>query len=408
MKQPRKKMHPPTTSGTRITALLLFMLLTALFKNHDIVMIGKATAATPALLAATAVPTTTTKYVEMGICENVQTGSKRCAMQASDCQFDHWNGEMSVHLEAFFSAFEQEQFGYHQDDASSSLCTCENTQIGSCNDRCSPQRYGYCFTNESFVEMFSSSTTAPLADLSSSRSSSSSSNSNNDCSCHTANYGACQNAVTGQYFCAFSPNDCVVDGHFWIHPQDTQEAIGIICTCDKVRVGGCVGDHGQKFTCAVSSDDCQRVEHYQEPYTLKLTTGRMCNLCKPLSTSTTSDESSVVPYEDELTNMDKEETGAGSNNNGVPSGLSRVARTFLSLLAFAVIVALVLFLYSKRTSAKRTESTSSNDSGVASEWKILRRNKSSSKYLEVSASSSQDSDQMFPCVMAKGPDAEII
>lgn len=389
-------MHP-TTSGTRITALLVLFMLT-LFTNHDI-MIGKVTAAAPA-----AVATTNTKYVEMGICENVQTGSKRCAMQASDCQFDHWNGEMSVHLEAFFSAFEQEQFGYKDDASSSSLCTCENTQIGSCNDRCSPQRYGYCFTNESFVEMFSSSTTAPLTDLSGS----SSSSSNNDCSCHTANYGACQNAVTGQYFCAFSPNDCVVDGHFWIHPQDTQETIGIICTCDKVRVGGCVGDRGQKFTCAVSADDCQRVEHYQEPYTLKLTTGRMCNLCKPLSTSTTSDESSVVPYEDELTNMEKEETGPGNNNNGVPSGLSRVARTFLSLLAFAVIVALALFLYSKRTSAKRTESTNSNDSGVASEWKILRRNKSSSKYLEVSASSSQDSDQMFPCVMAKGPDAEII
>jgi hypothetical protein len=373
---------PTTTSGGHISILLLFTLLF----NH---MIATATAVS---LAGSVMATK--KYVELGVCENMQTGTKRCAMQVSDCQFDHWNGEMAVHLEAFYSAQQQKQFGY--EDAA---CFCENTQIGSCDDRCSPQRYGYCFKDESFQENFSSltSTTDP------SGSSTTNTSSNSSCSCQSSNYGACQNIATGQYFCAFSPNDCVVDGHFWIHPQDTQEAIGIVCTCDRVRVGGCVGERGHKFTCAVSADDCSRDEFYQAPYTLKRTTGRTCNLCKPLSSSSSNEEgsTSIVPYEDELSHVDKETAGHRM------SGLSRVGSTFLALFVFGAMVALVLFLYSKkRRSTIGTDASGANPS--ASEWRFLRRSKSGSKDLEICGSSSQDGEQMFPCVMAKGLDAEII
>lgn len=323
------------------------------------------------------------RIVELGICENVQTGEKRCAMQASDCEFDHYIGEMLVHGEMFYSAHQQKQLRFPE------TCSCQHTFVGSCNNRCSPQRYGYCFMNESFREHFVLESTAADGgggggvDPNDANVATSSS-----CTCQDAHYGACQNAVTGEFFCAFSPNDCVADGvHVWIHPEDTQKVLGLVCTCDKVRVGGCVGERGQRFACAVTSDDCLKDEHYQTPYTLKWTHGRMCNLCERLS----SDGDSLTLYEDELTNV-------SNKGQGRPSGLSRVGKTFLSLFVIGAMVGMAMFLFAKQLRKK-------SEIYRSSYWTFLRKNR---KEYQVPSYGRDKDDQMFPCIMTKNSDVEII
>lgn len=190
---------------------------------------------------------------EIGVCEDVQSGRMRCAMQSSDCkpqQID--NG--SVQGEKWYSAYMQKQRGQE-------FCSCQDTSIGSCNSRCSPQQLGYC---DHSSEIFHDAMTVTH---------------NVDCKCNNALYGACQDLSSSMnHFCALSPSDCEEDHHhFWIEPSKTKSVTGLDCSCKQVRVGGCIGKI-MGFTCALSKDDCPW-DVYYPPYSLKKLHGHTCNLC---------------------------------------------------------------------------------------------------------------------------------
>lgn len=231
---------------------------------------------------------------ENGVCEDVQTGRMRCAMQSSDCkpqQID--NG--TVKGEKWYSAYIQKQRGLE-------FCSCQDTSIGSCNSRCAPQQLGYC--DHAANEIFHDATTLTH---------------NDDCKCNTATYGACQDLSSSMnHFCALSPSDCEEDHHhFWVEPSKTKSVTGLDCSCKQVRVGGCIGKI-MGFTCALSKDDCPW-DVYYPPYSLKRLHGHTCNLC------VVEGDDTSVPELDELDSLGQNDVKLTKNR------LSGTAKIFIAL-----------------------------------------------------------------------------
>lgn len=266
---------------------------------------------------------TNLKYnpAEIGICEDVQTKKTRCAMESSDCkpqQID--NGVIVLAGEKWYSAYEQKQRGQE-------VCSCQDTPIGSCNSRCSPQELGYC---DHSSEIFQDALTNNL-------------NFNNqECKCNKATYGACQDLSSSMnHFCALSPSDCEEHHHhFWVKPSMTKSITGLDCSCKQVRVGGCVGNI-MGFTCALSKDDCPFDEYYP-PYSLKMLHGYTCNLC-------VLDGDTSGPDPDEL------DSPALKNDDDVKAlenELSSTAKFFISVAVIAGIggFAYGVFVFKKRRS----------------------------------------------------------
>ena len=64
-------------------------------------------------------------YARTGICKNIVTGAKRCALTPSDCEPKHVNGVKNINGEKWFSAYGMNQMGH-------TPCICDTTQVGAC------------------------------------------------------------------------------------------------------------------------------------------------------------------------------------------------------------------------------------------------------------------------------------
>lgn len=260
-------------------------------------------------------------YGEMGVCENVLTGRQRCAMQSSDCEPSHIDGQLTLIGEKWYSAYQQKQRGFDP-------CTCKMTSIGTClgglspgstsaNDRCSPQSNGFCHAGESFLDARSTN------------------DGNTSCKCDEISYGACQDRSSNRnHFCAFSPKDCEDGMHVWIAPRDVAMVTGLVCTCENVRIGGCVGGF-QGFNCAVTQDDCPW-DQYFPPFSLKRVHGYTCNLCQgPQQQSTTKDELDELPQQELLPKRNL--------------GMSTTGKALISVFFLISAISLTsLFVYRRR------------------------------------------------------------
>jgi len=224
---------------------------------------------------------------DTGACRNVVTGKQRCAMQASDCEPTHINGDLNVQGEKWYSAYVLDQNGF---DA----CTCADTAIGacmSCNGEdalefsCAPTETGYCNTGQ--TQEFFGYNPYPLDEdycgcASYGRSSSGIAEQTQ------TRYGACQDLSSeSKHFCAYSPAACE-DNHVWVQPDLTKQVIGTDCHCANVRIGGCVGGFSN-FHCAVTEDDCTW-DQYFAPYSLKEKHDHVCSLCESSPTVDEIDE----------------------------------------------------------------------------------------------------------------------
>lgn len=200
-------------------------------------------------------------YAEMGVCEDVSEGTRRCAIQSSDCNPTHIDGVLNIQGERWYNAY-----ALRSSNDTPENCYCDNTPVGSCetsmNDpnQCAPKKIGYCSPGAPF--QFSEY---------------------NDCTCAATKYGACQDLTwEDNHFCAYSHTDCESQyNHIWVEPNLVEEVTGLVCTCENVRVGGCRGVH-EGFYCAVTVDDCGW-DDYFPPISLKDKHGFSCNLCESSS-----------------------------------------------------------------------------------------------------------------------------
>jgi hypothetical protein len=271
--------------------------------------------------AAAAASNKTYIPAEIGICENVQTGRVRCAMKSSDCIPQQLNEESVITGEKWYSAYMQKSRGQE-------FCSCQETSIGSCNSRCSPQEHGYCDTTRN--ELFHEAMTITH---------------NSGCRCDTAIYGACQDLSSSMnHFCAYSPTDCEEDHHhFWVEPSRTKAVTGLDCRCEQVRVGGCVGKV-MGFACAISKDDCPW-DVYYPPYSLKMRHGHTCNLC--VSTG----DGSWSPDPDELDSIQEQDN---SKRGGTTKGRNKALPSVLVIFTvFGFGIAFFFAWKKKRGSGKR-------------------------------------------------------
>ena len=232
------------------------------------------------LVKAPGVLSFSVSYAKTGTCENIRTDEQRCALQASDCEPSHVEGEKNVEGERWYSAYRMEQRGFPQ-------CSCGETTIGAClgvgdigvsgvmlDFRCAPHpeschlREGETFGMVNFsLKDNAQCTCSGLSDANDSGSQS------------PTLYGACRHQKDAEkHFCAYSSSNCE-EGYDWIDPSSVSEMIGFSCTCENTRVGGCVGGFTE-FICAVSQDDCDW-DTYFPPATLKEKHGYDCRLCKP-------------------------------------------------------------------------------------------------------------------------------
>jgi len=291
------------------------------------------------------------KYAEMGVCENVETGIQRCAMQLSDCEPTHFiDGEKNEIGEKWYSAYRQKQRGF-------APCDCMQTSMGVCtksleisdadkgesssnnnennelNDRiqCAPHAQACQRSVESFGFLSTSSI--------------------NSCNCvfnennpeKRTKYGACQDVISSRnnkdHFCAYSPEDCEGDNHVWIYPEDTLKILKMECFCEEVRIGGCIGGFSN-FHCAITEDDCNWDKFYS-PISLKEEHGMSCRLCRP----STNDVSNLET--DEIDGLKKKGLTAWEI-----SGIS-----ILSVNSFAFLVVSLYYYFYKIRGKKKDNTT---------------------------------------------------
>lgn len=275
-------------------------------------------------------------FAETGACENVVTSKRRCAMQASDCEPTHIDGNLNTQGEKWHSAYRLKQRGF---DA----CTCEDTEIGACmsindgeaslNFSCAPTQTGYCNkgTQESFGSLSQGINEGYCGCASYGRSSSGIAEQT------ATRYGACQDLSSkSKHFCAYSPAACE-ENHLWVQPELTKQVIGTDCHCANVRIGGCIGGF-ENFHCAVTEDDCTW-DDYFAPLSLKEKHGHTCNLCL------------ASPINDEIDDIDQ---FVPSTDGGLLSAGGIAGIVIASIVGFVAIgTASYYFVYSYRT--KKTE-----------------------------------------------------